>query len=379
MQLVVDNPEGFVTDPAVRTAMRSGISAVAGVPASWVTVTMSLGRLRRLASRGDGHASQVLTGRSLQSSTVTVDYVISIPSDYALDVTAHVQSVQSSLNTVSSTAMAAVIEAEISAQAGSGTFSFTVADMSSPTVEGEVETTPTTTETSQVPPRVDVIPMGETPDTTTANSRVFVLAMMCILGASGVIFACILGSSRARKKACHYPGMCCGERCGCMVPLQPPDQRDLAEDDGEDSDECDVRVDVAIPFENGHVPMSIVRNMSPMSSPRSRAGGSDSDSPSEPEMEVDELDVVDVDADDARLRPSLMSTLPRVPSKASSGMGPVHDNILSPPRTRRLRVQEDEESPSSSSGEDVDMVIPASPSSVKSSSTSYCIDDEICV
>jgi LPXTG-motif cell wall-anchored protein len=119
MVVEVDDVQTFLADPAVEQALLNSLSAIVGVPPSVISVSLSA------------------AGRHLQGGSVQVDYVIRIPQS--------ITSVQDVMDTVAQTpsnTLTAVIEAEISAQAGSGSHTVSVVSATA------VELFPTTTQSS---------------------------------------------------------------------------------------------------------------------------------------------------------------------------------------------------------------------------------------
>jgi hypothetical protein len=273
----------FVSDPVVRTALTNSIAAIAGVATSWVEVTLSVAN-RRLA----------IAGRRLQSSSVQVDYVINVPQEQATSAS----TAQSALFTTSMGAMTALVEAEISSTAGSGTYTMSIVGMSAPTVDGADVLTSTATSTTpeqstavatEESSTSTYMPTAAPLETGNEGSAAAIagpqLALLIVLGLSGILIAATIAHWRLRKKGrcpscrackgdrCYNCNCWAGDGCGCFGDSDnnartqdgwnEPTLDELPEDELPE-DECfgpEMEVDyLVIPFEDGSLPMCQVKS-----------------------------------------------------------------------------------------------------------------------
>jgi hypothetical protein len=128
----VDDPQAFVSDPAVEQALVNGMSSIVGMPPSFISVSMAVtDPVRRRLGAGfkRNPALAALARRRLQGGSVQVDYVIIVPGTHS-----SVQDVVGTVEAMPATAIAAVIAAEISAHAGSGAYAVSVASVTAETL-----------------------------------------------------------------------------------------------------------------------------------------------------------------------------------------------------------------------------------------------------
>jgi hypothetical protein len=185
-------------DPSVELAIANGIAAIAGVPPSHVLVAVQVVSQRRLGG--------IRLSRRLQSNFVLIDYIISVPAGPEND---RAQNIGDVLASTSVSGMAAVIQTEIGVHVGSGKYTVVITELSVPRVKEAVTTTATTRpfaeEWGHLWPVTTEAPNDE------AGMAGPQLALIVVLGISGVLIASAIGLRRARKiKSC---GNC--ETCKC--------------------------------------------------------------------------------------------------------------------------------------------------------------------
>jgi hypothetical protein len=178
--LEVEDPEAFVADPIVQTAMTNTMASVAGMPAEWVSVTLSVISRRRLG-----------VGRKLQTGNVQADYIVSIPQDFAA-VHGSVQDISSALGSTAPDTLAAMLTATITSLGGATTHSFSVASVGTPTITGG----PTVTMTVPEVPALGALPFD---DTTFAAGPVPIVILV-LLGSLGLMCTFAIITWRVRKR-----------------------------------------------------------------------------------------------------------------------------------------------------------------------------------
>jgi hypothetical protein len=254
LEMEVNDLSAFVSDPAVKVALGNSIAAMAGVPPSFVLVSVSAAAspsARRLSS---------LLNRRLQSGTAVIDYIIIIPASSPLhETTKHIGSL---LASVEPETVSTLMEAEIGAQTGSDKYTLSVTVVAEPSVKIPTTTTSTTTtrpfeeEWGHLWDVTTVKPTDQ--DTVVAGPQ---LAVLLVFSLSGALIACTIAHWRLRKQRGEC-GKCWGEPCcgldriGWDEPaLDELEERELPEDS---CDEPDMEVDCfAVPFSDGSLPMCV--------------------------------------------------------------------------------------------------------------------------
>jgi hypothetical protein len=270
MELAVagSSAEDFVRDPGVRMAIENSLAAVAGVPSSQVLVSMSLGvanPLRRLASgaviAGSAEGRLLQMGATITTS-VTVDYVITIPQDQFVadnDAVLKVQSIQNALMSTSSEAMATLIEAEILSLAANATdqagLGISVISLSAPTLGSNPALEQDSTTTLQSGTQSSTVTSTMTPygkvgsmsiEKLEVDSAVIalgiVLVLAPVLAGSAVFFACMRKRREHEKK-----GHCNHASSSKARARDSPSFDELSEDSDSEGGKVDL-VDLILPI-----------------------------------------------------------------------------------------------------------------------------------